>query len=310
MNDPPESELSEALRRAREAVELFMERHDAMGEKWLETSVTQVLLSSAWPEVESESFTQPQEKHVGADWVWWWVDSRGEAFGMLVQAKRLKIEGSAWSIDYDYGRGEQLRALGEAADVMRVPAAYALYLGTAASRAQRICGPGHSDGCARCRAATVSMVPAILVGRWAHSPKTAADLSLMWATPLELLGVQQPETPVWAPRLDRFSEELQKFVVDRQLGARAVARHFLDQVLEVRAGQFSLATDTRLPLTASDQVFTDLPDDRGHFGVPYFDHILRGLRTVPPPYVLEVMAGNPVPEGLPESVGGIVVVRC
>jgi hypothetical protein len=57
-------------------------------------------------------------------------------------------------------------------------------------------------------------------------------------------------------------------------------------------------------------IFPELPSDRGHFHVPYFPHLLRGLRAELPSYVRDVIAGQLPPESVTDHIGGIVVVRC
>jgi len=63
---------------------------DDAGSTWHETTITGIVLQHAHPTVKFVDFNQRQEGATGADWLWWWVDATGEAFGMLVQAKRLK----------------------------------------------------------------------------------------------------------------------------------------------------------------------------------------------------------------------------
>ena len=36
-------------------------------------------------------------------------------------------------------------------------------------------------------------------------------------------------------------------------------------------------------------VFDHLPDDLGHWDIPYFPHVLRPLRRIAPDYVLEIL---------------------
>lgn len=84
-------------------------------------------------------------------------------------------------------------------------------------------------------------------------------------------------------------------------------------------GQFGAAiapAKTLLPDGNHDRlgsVFQELPTDTGHWGVPYFDHILGPLLHSPPGYVLELDSGDldadQLASTMPESVAGIVVVR-
>ncbi|WP_146905970.1 hypothetical protein [Cellulomonas aerilata] len=290
-----------ALVRAREAVETHVTRVDAMGHAWHETTLTDLLLEQAWPAMRALPFNQVQEGAVGADWLWWWLDQDGTAFGMLVQAKRLHAD--PWRIDYGYRGGAQLRDLLSAAEALSVPPVYCLYLGSKAFRAQFACDAHEEGDCARCHAATVSLQPGIIA---AHAAALPVDFSIRQAIPLEYLG--DPNQDTRPPLLAGMSlpADLEQFLYEDQRGANAVARHLLKRVIEVRAGQLSVDVgDVRV---APDQVYKDLPDDRGHLYEPYFPNILRGLRTSPPDYLHDLLAGRPVTATLPSSVAGVVVL--
>jgi hypothetical protein len=73
--------------------------------------------------------------------------------------------------------------------------------------------------------------------------------------------------------------------------------------------QFSADVADRA-VTETDQVFTNLPPDKGHFSEPYVRHILRGLPSWPPTYVQDILAGQPPSPTLADTIGGIVIVRC
>ncbi len=290
----------DALVRARKAVEEHVTRFDAMGLTWHETSVTDLLLEKAWPAMRPLPFNQVEEGAVGADRLWWWVDQEGTAFGMLVQAKRLHAD--PWRIDYGYRGGAQLRALLSAADTLQVPPVYCLYLGSTAFRAAFACG-SHDGDCDRCRSATVSLQPGIIAAHMAGLP---VDFGIRQAVPLEYLG--DPNQDTRPPLLAGMSiaRDLTAFLYDPQLSAKAVARHLLKQVIDVRIGQFSLDVgDVRV---ASEQVYRDLPDGRGHMYEPYFPNILRGLRTSPPSYVYDLLEGRAIEAPMPPSIAGVVVL--
>ncbi len=103
-----------------------------------------------------------------------------------------------------------------------------------------------------------------------------------------------------------IARDLTAFLYDPQLSAKAVARHLLKQVIDVRIGQFSLDVgDVRV---ASEQVYRDLPDGRGHMYEPYFPNILRGLRTSPPSYVYDLLEGRAIEAPMPPSIAGVVVL--
>lgn len=69
-------------------------------------------------------------------------------------------------------------------------------------------------------------------------------------------------------------------------------------------GQFSAAVVEAEPSAVVDAMFDELPTDRGHFGVGYFDHILRGLRRSPPDYLTDLLHSlNTSVEAPPELSG-------
>jgi hypothetical protein len=57
-----------------------------------------------------------------------------------------------------------------------------------------------------------------------------------------------------------------------------------------------------IPLFGGPQEREGLP------GLPYLDHLLRGLRSEPPSYVSHVVAGGQPPGWLSEHVAGVVLV--
>jgi len=65
-----------------------MSRRETQGHSWDEVTATQQLCMAASPPIVYAEFTGTQEDGVGADWLWWWIDTTGEAFGMLVRAKK------------------------------------------------------------------------------------------------------------------------------------------------------------------------------------------------------------------------------
>lgn len=289
-----------ALVRAREAVEEHVTRLDAVGLTWHETSVTDLLLERAWPAMMPVPFNQVQEGQVGADWLWWWIDQEGHAFGMLVQAKRLHAD--PWRIDYRYRSGSQMRALLNAAHTLQVPPVYCLYLGSVAFRSAFACDLHNGPNCERCHAATVSLLSGIIAAHLAVLPVASG---IRKAIPLEDLGAPGRTSPL-PPLGLTLAPDLEAFLKEDQRGAKAIAQHLLKQVIDVRIGQFSLDVgDVRV---ADNQVYRNLPDDRGHLYEPYFPNILRGLRKSPPSYVLEVMEGRPIAEAMPPSVAGIVIL--
>jgi len=83
----------DALYQARMVAQQHMTDRVDQGMMWDERIVTDLLLAEAYKEngIRYAPFTQRQESEVGADWIWWFIDRSGECFGMLIQAKSLKI---------------------------------------------------------------------------------------------------------------------------------------------------------------------------------------------------------------------------
>ena len=85
-----------------------------------------------------------------------------------------------------------------------------------------------------------------------------------------------------------------------------MAERLFAAVAQARRGQFSRAVAAPLALPAA-RVFGEVPQDRGHFPGPYFEQVLRGLRTEAPTYVLDLLADQPPPEELRRLVAGVVL---
>lgn len=131
-----QTELLEAFSRARVSAFGCMERAESLELTWHEETITDLVLAEVPPHVTVAPFTRREEARVGADWLWWWLDDVDEAFGMLVQAKRLKKGSSGhWKFGFSASDGEQQRRLVRAADYLHVPSVYALYTGTPKGRA-------------------------------------------------------------------------------------------------------------------------------------------------------------------------------
>ena len=136
---------------------------------------------------------------------------------------------------------------------------------------------------------------------------------------LEELWTPPPAGALLSPVLEQqLVPELLDFLQQRQDGTRAVARSMIDRVLRARAGAFSPAPTSAATLRIGNHdrlgpVFGEVPDDTGHWDLPYFQHTLGPLQQTPPGYVLEVTTGdfdeNRLAAELPDHVAGIVVVR-
>lgn len=285
--------------------------------RWSETSITDAVISQAAKAVTVVPFTQRAEALSGADWVWWWLDSYG-AYGMLVQAKRVAINGDDWKFDFNYprGSGTQRSSLMAAADAMDLLPVYALYLGTGDYRGWTPCPDGHQSGrCLQCVKRSVSLMPALLAEvTMVNDSTTSYERSVA----LEDLWNPSPTGALIIPALQtQMAPDLEKFLTTQQDGVLGVTRSMIDQVLRVRYGEFGIvpepATDVR-PTGERDElgpVFGELPDDSGHWAVNYFEHALTPLRNVPPAYVLEIISGDVNEDRLsaemPDNIAGVVV---
>lgn len=133
----------------------------AQGHGAKEETLTEILLAAASDRVRYVEFNGAEEASVGADWLWWFVDESGECLGLLVQAKRLKLKGSKWKIDFGYRSGgeSQMQKLLDASTHLGVASAYVLYCGDWAYRGDLTCGPRHTgESCNLCDRAGVSML--------------------------------------------------------------------------------------------------------------------------------------------------------
>lgn len=188
-----------------------------------------------------------------------------------------------------------MSSLFRTADVFQVPAAYMLYFGGPGYREGLTCGPRHTITCVRCQKASVSIMSGLLAETIGHDLRFVAEDALRWSSPLEDLA--DPEAvpgPINDLNLKSLDPDLRTFLAERQAGARHAARMIFRTVAEARLGQFSRAVADLLEAdpTAS---FPNLPSDTGHFRAPYFEHVLRGLRSEIPT----------LPKAAGEVVGGI-----
>ncbi|MFF2262021.1 hypothetical protein ACWGSB_27415 [Streptomyces albidoflavus] len=304
----------EALRRGRAAVDRLASRLAVNGGTLREVTATQVLLAEASPRVCFQEFTSAEEAKAGADWMWWWVDRGGTCFGLLAQAKILKVSGRRWTVDFGYttkGHPQsQIAKLIEAAEPYSVPAAYILYCGDRKYRATLECSRTHGGVPCRDRERVgVSVACALAVQEAAKFHQSAAVVEVFHdAVPLEDIaspveGLDEPIRSL-ARELD---EELARFLRQPQRGARRVAKELLRPLERIRLGQFASAATLERAAPAAGALFRDVAD-QGHFSVPYLDHVLRGLRTGVPDYVRDVMDGRTPPAAVTDRFGGIVVI--
>ena len=302
----------------RQTAEAFMDKRDLADDGWTEPEVTSVSVTEGRPHVQVVMFNQNQEGRglnaLGADYLWWWLDSMsGECFGMLVQAKRLTLDGDQWRVDISHRSGDQLRTLLRTARELQVPAVYSIYTGGLVYRAALPClhrddheglaraapaPPGTTPGtgldggheCERCRRMAISMVTAYQLSSGWESAAMTGNTALTESVPLEdLADPAVPADPIWDVNLRELTNsDLVAFLQRPQDGAREIARRIFRLVAVGRAGAFSAATAEPITVPGAP-VFDGVPGDSGHFPGPYYAHVLRGLRTSPPAYVAELV---------------------
>lgn len=278
------------------------------GSSWREETISELVWQAARPWVMYADFTRHEEAAVGADWLWWWVDATGECFGMLVQAKRLHAVGNNWAIDFNANKGEQMRRLFRTAEIFSVPAFYVLYMGGVNYRRSFSCGPNHGPECEQCKKVSVSVMAGLLARLVGPSVRDGANAALNYSVPLENLAESASE-PIYDVNWKQVDADLRAFLLEGQTGARNVAKILFSEVSSVRSGMFSADVAERARVD-SDVIFRDVPLDSAHFGIAYFDHVLRGLRRSPPAYVQYIMAGREPSRSLTANVAGVVVIPC
>ncbi|CAN5331469.1 hypothetical protein BH24ACT7_BH24ACT7_23690 [soil metagenome] len=316
-DENPYLNLRSALAAGRAAVDQRWKTRAEQDMAQTEEPLTEDLLMAAYPTVRHATFTKPEEGRIGADWLWWFTDSSGECFGMLVQAKVRKERNGHHEINLRYDNRSQIRSLLATSDAFEVPAAYVLYMGPAVERAQLSCGAMHEPaGCGRCPEMSVAAISAIaadqIVSNNAFSDRVVEDVVTL-ATPLESIA---------DPRAGREDvsflyrswpdDDLVQLLRDPQTGSRAVAKAIVHSPVLQRLRQFAavaIAPTTMTDIVDSPRVFTRLPDDRGHFGVPYLEHLLRGLRTRLPSYVHAALDGRRPTQDGHGSLAGLVLAQ-
>jgi hypothetical protein len=304
------SALLEAFRRIREAAESHMDERDQADVGWSEESVTEASTHKGLPQVKVVPFNRNQEGGgIGADYLWWWLDtSSAECFGMLVQAKRLARDKTKWKLDIRHEKGKQYAELLSTAAYFNAPAVYAIYTGGLVFRADLPCLHAQGPGCLTCRRMAVSVITAYQLSAVA-SPADTADLMLNDSIPLEdLVDPDLAAGPVHDLNHPNItSDELRSFLLDEQSGPREIAKRIFKAVSAQRSSSFSAALAESTPVLGAP-VFPDAPADPGHFPGPYFPHVLGGLRTAPPDYLFDVLAGQPVPPEVAQRAAGLVLV--
>lgn len=288
--------------------------------RWSEPTITEIVIAQSSRAFTVVPFTQPAEALSGADWVWWWVDGRS-AYGMLVQAKRVTVTGRHWDFGFEYKIGSTERfqrdALRSTAEVLNLLPVYALYLGTAEYRCWESCSALHRSGrCLSCVKRSLSLMPELLA-----SDLTTNDAPSVYEGSVAMEDIWEPtaEPALLLPSLMRdLPPDLLHFLETRQDGTRAITRAMTDRVLRNRYGAFSAPSSSTTTISQGGHddlgpVFSQVPDDTGHFGVPYFRHVLGPFRHVPPGYVLDILTNEldmaALRSTMPDNVAGIVVAQ-
>ena len=305
-------DIARVLAVARSEVDTRSRRREAQGHHADEELQTHWLCDAAWPRIEYAQFNRIEEGVVGADWLWWFLDAGGECFGILIQAKKLRGRPGHRTIDLAYPDGTrgQMRRLFAAANHFDVPAGYILYCGDHRQRADLACVAHDPPTCPRSVRASVSVLSALAASTVLslaidHQRGQLAIDAYRRSVPLEDMVRPAPH-PVFDLNLRVAGPDLREFLLQPQNGARGVAKRFFTVISEIRKGQFT-ARHVESLSRSGDAVFNELPADAGHFGLPYFDHVLRGLRRSLPDYVTRLI--QPAAEPPPAGLDGIVVVH-
>ncbi len=300
-----------ALARARSAVEAHWVLRRQQGAQVSEEEMTTELLKAAWPELVYQEFNRAEEGRLGADWLWWFVSPSGECFGTLLQAKKIKVHGDRFSVDLGYTIGStersQLQTLLHTADMFNVPAGYILYCGDRDFRKGLDCGARHvADGsCDRCDRSAVTVLSGPCA-KYLHERSASGAEVFHASRPLEDLGATA-SNKIYDLNLGSVSNELRSLLLEPQSGARAVAKHLFAQAAEMRIGHLAAATGVleRVPVRA--QIFASTPADEGHFGLSYYSHLFRGLRSKLPPDVQPMATGQTLDPGQFPGIAGVTL---
>lgn len=170
-----------------------------------------------------------------------------------------------------------------------------------------------SDTLDRCHRSAVCGLPALIASQLVtftmfDSPGQTAIDAYQHGFPLEDLADTSLGRPFVDDRnLHHIDGELLEFLSQPQGLPRDIAKKIFGMVSRMRSGQFGLAISEHQRVDEDAVLFGDIPADRGHFGVPYFDHVLRGLRRQPPDYLVATADGEEPPPWLSGLVAGIVL---
>lgn len=282
-------QVQAALRAGRAQVAHALELGHLTGHEPDEETLTWILCTataSASTRVIVRRFTRREEnRHTGADWLWWWVGSLG-SFGSLVQAKRLKRHARGVSFDYAYRPQassaspeppRQIDRLLSAAGILEVPAAYALY------QARTLPSPERWH-CAEQEpvwpTSATTFIPAAVVHNWLATPDLA-DYSLL--RPIDCMacpGTCGNDAAVLQFYVSRFADEdvAELLALSPADLAVAAARAMLIPTVRMRLAQFRAAQPRGVDVT--------------HTGFALGQDVRRGFRQETPWYVMDAMEGR------------------
>jgi hypothetical protein len=311
--------LRDSVIAARVAAERHMRNAEEVGITWREETISELLWVNARTDsapslIKVADFARKEETIIGADWLWWWISASGESFGLLTQAKRVHFTSAGKAtLDLHYEKSAQMNSLLSSGAEFGVPAAYALYFGDLGHRGGLTCwGDNHSDdSCETCRRKTLAVYPALrakLVP--AGSPTSAAQKAYAECSPLEEFADPTSECGnLLFGDGESFSPNIRSFLTSEQTGPRQVARHLLKLITDHDEIQASADILDRVEVP-EDAMFPDMPLAIAHEWEPPYYQVLKGLRSQPPSYVQDILAGQPPTHPRLEMLGGIVVIAC
>lgn len=309
-------QLRQVLRSCTDAVSELFHREQEFGDWPGEEQATDEMWRVGHPLVKRLKFNRTEESKAGADWLWWFV-SEERSFGVLIQAKILRRENRSWTIGFEHvvGNRQQDEILRETAGELKIPYAYAVYFGPPDCRSD-VPQAVHARGTERDRSMSVALLEGLVY--WEHvrryfgqgrPRRERVDDAYQSSVPLLALAAETAWSD-WNEVLVAYPEHLETWRTLHQdaqtSGAGAVAAAMVRYLVAQRRRDFTGTSQALMPSTMPDVVFEQLPDDRGHFGVPYLPYLLNSYTRQPPDYVEEALAGGHV-TGLPDSIAGLVV---
>src|SRR6266511_388670 len=129
----------------------------------------------------------------------------------------------------------------------------------------------------------ISMLTAYQATSVWMSPDMCAGLLLTESIAIEdLVDPAISSPPIWDLNFGKLtSTELRDFLIHTQGGPREIARRIFRLVSDHRLRALSAASAEPITVPGAP-IFTDVPEDSGHFPGSYYRHILQGLRAERP----------------------------